>query len=290
MRLLVLGASGMLGHKLVQRLGERFDVVGSLRGPVSAYTEFSALDGRKLVGGVDVRSDDAIASVIEEHRADAVINAVGVIKQRREADDAVESIEINSLLPHRLARITGDRGVRLVHFSTDCVFSGSRGGYTEDDTPDARDLYGRSKLLGEVGGPGCLTVRSSIVGRELRGGLGLFEWFFSQAGGKARGFTNAIYTGLTTIAMSDLVGDLLADHPDLSGVWQVASEPIDKHRLLSMVNEVFSLGVQLTPDDSFRCDRSLDGGRFREQTGYVAPSWDEMIDTMRRDPTPYRSH
>ena len=171
---------------------------------------------------------------------------------------------MNALFPHQLARLCGRYDARLIHFSTDCVFSGTRGCYTENDPPDAQDLYGRSKLLGEVVGPGCLTIRSSIIGHELRAGMGLLEWFMAQRGNQVRGFANALYTGLTTPAMSDLVARAASEWPDLDGLWQVASEPISKYDLLGIVNRVYGLGITIERDAEFHCDRRLDGGRFRD--------------------------
>ena len=291
MRVLVLGATGMLGHKLVQRLDDdpdgRFEVTGTVRDAQSPAAQHPVLAGRRLIDGVDIRDAAALTHLLDREQPAAVINAVGVIKQRREAHDPVESIEINSLLPHRLAALGHERSIRVIHFSTDCVFSGKSGPYRPDDVPDAADLYGRSKLLGEIGGERSLTLRSSIVGRELRGGLGLFGWFFSQRGGHARGFQRAFYTGLTTLEMAGLVARVLTGHPDLSGVWQVASEAINKYDLLGLVNKAFELGVTLEPDSEFSCDRRLDGAAFTAETGYATPSWAEMVQAMREDPTPY---
>lgn len=175
-------------------------------------------------------------------------------------------------------------GVRLIHFSTDCVFSGHRGPYRESDAPDPKDLYGRSKLLGEVDRPGCLTIRTSIVGRELRRGTGLFDWFISQKGGQVHGYRHALYSGLTTGAMADVVQLVLESYRDLSGIWQVSGEAIDKFSLLELVNAVYQLGIRIEPDDTFQCDRRLDSSRFREMIGWAPPTWQSMIETMYADP------
>jgi dTDP-4-dehydrorhamnose reductase len=167
------------------------------------------------------------------------------------------------------------------------VFAGHNGPYGEASATDAEDLYGRSKLLGEVTGPQCLTIRSSIVGRELRGRTSLVEWFLSQHGGSATGFSGALYTGLTTNVMSDLIGQLITKHPDLTGVWHVASNAISKYELLTIINKHFDLGIALARDDKFMCDRRLDGRRFQSATGFVPPTWEAMVAEMRADPTPY---
>jgi dTDP-4-dehydrorhamnose reductase len=290
-RILVLGGSGMLGHKLVQRLAARgVWVAATIRSssiPDTPSARASLGGAAQILEGTDVLQDDMLERAIDRAAPDLVVNAVGVIKQLQAGKDPIPSIATNSLLPHRVAARCAKRGARMIHLSTDCVFSGRKGPYAEDSPPDAEDLYGRSKLLGEAAGKGCLTIRSSIVGRELRGRSSLIEWFLSQRRGRATGYARALYTGLTTGVMADLIGDLAINHPDLDGIWHVASEAISKYELLMVVNRHYGLGVDLTRDDSFEIDRRLDGRRFRAQTGFVAPSWDAMIAEMRADPTPY---
>ena len=218
-----------------------------------------------------------------------MINAVGVIKQRAEAQDAVASIRVNALLPHELAAACASAGARLIHLSTDCVFSGIKGGQRESDAPDPPDLYGRSKWLGEPDAPHVLTLRTSMVGRELETRFGLVEWFLAQRGGSATGYRRAIFSGLTTIALARLIGELIEKHADLAGLWHVAAEPISKYELLKLLNSAYGSPVTLTPDDGFLCDRSLDGSRFRARTGFTAPSWPDMIAALHADPTPYDS-
>jgi dTDP-4-dehydrorhamnose reductase len=208
---------------------------------------------------------------------------VGVIKQLPAAKAPIPSISINALFPHRLAQLCQACGARLVHVSTDCVFSGRKGRYTEDDPSDAEDLYGRTKFLGEVAGPGCLTLRTSIIGRELDRRTSLIEWFLSQRGRTVTGYARAIYTGLTTRALSELIGDILERHPDMSGLWHAASDPISKYDLLELVNRALSLGITLQRDESLVCDRSLDSTRLRKAIGYQPPSWPEMVRQLAGD-------
>jgi dTDP-4-dehydrorhamnose reductase len=280
-KILVLGATGMLGHRLLVDLGRRHDVTGAIRGPTERWSDHPVLRGHRLVSGRDAMEPDSVLPLLDRERPDAVINCVGIIKQLKEANDPIPSIAINALWPHRLAAACRERRIRLVHFSTDCVFSGERGPYAEEDFADARDLYGRTKFLGEISGPGCLTVRSSIIGHELRGGSGLLEWFLGRRGGSANGFSRALYTGLTTNQMAAVISRIIEAVPDLDGLWQVASEPIDKFTLLAKINAAYRLGIALDRDESFHCDRRLDGGRFAAATGIVAPDWDEMIAGMR---------
>ncbi len=284
MKILVLGATGMLGHKLMQSLSVGHRVWGTVRVPAEQAPAIPGIDPSQLVGEVQATSLPTISDVIKQINPDAVLNCIGIVKQIDAAKDAVTSITINALLPHQLAELCAHSGASLIHFSTDCVFSGRHGPYQEYDQPDAMDLYGRSKLLGEVERPGCLTIRTSIVGRELMRGTGLFEWFFSQQGKGVRGYRHALYTGLTTLAMADVVRLVLEFHPGLSGIWQVGGDPIDKCHLLELVNRVYNLGVQIEPDETFHCDRRLDSSRFRALTGWSPPSWEAMIEAMHADP------
>jgi dTDP-4-dehydrorhamnose reductase len=287
MRAIVLGAAGMLGHKLLQRLRADHEIAGTIRESAPDTNLLRILPGIKLYP--DVHADDlsSLERAIDDWGAQVVLNCIGVIKQTKAASDPITSTTINSLHPHRLAQLTAARGARLIHFSTDCVFSGRRGNYVEDDVPDPVDLYGRSKLLGEVAGPGALTLRTSIVGRELRGHLGLIDWFLSQRGCRIRGFVRALYSGLTTIAAADLVARLVRDHPEVEGLWHVSGDPISKFDLLQIVKRVYGIDVDIAPDEEFVCDRRLDSTRLRERTGWLPPSWEDMIADMHLDEATY---
>jgi dTDP-4-dehydrorhamnose reductase len=277
----------MLGHKLWQTFAPRFDTFVTFRRPPARYARLGLFDESRALGGVAAEDFDSVARAFDRARPEAVVNCVGVVKQDAAAKDPVASITVNALFPHLLARLSRERGARLVHLSTDCVFSGRAGGYAESDRADAEDLYGRTKLLGEVAGENCLTVRTSMIGRELEGAQGLLEWFLSQRGGRVRGFKRAVFSGFTTQALAGLLAEVLSEHPGLSGVWHAAADPINKFDLLSLVNEMYGLRVEIEPDESFTCDRSLDGSRFRAATGLGAPPWPEMIRRMRDDATPY---
>lgn len=287
MSVLVLGAGGMLGHQLVRRLGARGEAWGTVRSETSSGPAAAVLPADRTVTGVHAERLESVARALEVSGATAVINAIGIVKQADAAREAVPSIAVNALFPHQLAELCAARGVRLVHVSTDCVFSGARGGYGEDDLPDARDLYGRSKLLGEVDRPGALTLRTSIVGRELAGAQGLFEWFLGQRGQRVRGFSHAIFSGLTTIALADLIGRLLDEQPELHGLWHVSAAPIDKLTLLTLLRDAVGAEIEIEPDDRLVIDRSLDSSRFRAATGWEPPSWPAMLAALAADPTPY---
>ena len=288
-RILILGGGGMLGHKLVQTFSPDFETWATLRGRAGEYQRFGIFDPARTIEGVDAAKDDDLASAIGRVRPDAIVNCVGIIKQLAAAKDPIPSITINSLLPHRLQRLAVAAGARLVHFSTDCVFSGAKGMYTEADQSDALDLYGRTKFLGETSGPGAVTIRTSIIGRELQSASGLVEWFLANRGGRVRGYRRAIYTGFTTNVMARIVRSLLTAHTEVEGTIQVSSDPIDKYELLRLIDAAFGAGVDIEPDDSVPIDRSLDSTLFRQRTGFVPPSWNEMVDEMAHDPTPYDS-
>ncbi|QQS43153.1 MAG: SDR family oxidoreductase [Acidobacteriota bacterium] len=288
MRVLVLGAGGMLGHKLVQRLPNHgVETWAGVRGG-GDLSRFRFISERRVIGSVEAGEPESVRKAVRLAGPDVVVNAVGVIKQKEEAKHSALTIEINALFPHRLHEICRDAGARLVHISTDCVFSGSRGGYTEEDPTDAQDLYGRSKALGEVVSEGAVTVRTSIIGRELGTSHGLLEWFFSNAGGTVRGFTKAYFSGFTTGALTDIIAGQILPRRDLQGLYHVASERISKFDLLSRVNERLDLGITIEPDETLAIDRSLDGSKFARETGFRAPEWSEMIEGLAEDPSPYQ--
>jgi dTDP-4-dehydrorhamnose reductase len=287
MKVLILGGTGMLGHKLWQTCAPRFDTYATVRLSAQASDRAGIFDGSRLLGDVSVEKLASVAQAVDRVQPDVVINGIGIVKQHRAGGDPLTNIAINALFPHRLAQLCGAAGIRLIHVSTDCVFSGRKGHYVESDTPDADDLYGRSKLLGEVDRGNCLTLRASMIGRELRGAHGLLEWFLGQEGKTVRGFTRARFSGFTTAALASVIGDIIADHQTLRGVWHVAADPISKFDVLSLVRDTFGLDVEIEPDDTVVCDRSLAADRFRQATGFAPRPWPDMIDRMAKDPTPY---
>jgi dTDP-4-dehydrorhamnose reductase len=286
-RVLVLGGAGMLGHKIVQVCRERFDVWATFRGDFEHYVSLGLIARDRVVAGVDAMRFETVEQALREVRPDVVVNCIGVVKQLAEGHDPVISITINSLFPHRVAAICTEIGARMIHVSTDCVFSGRKGMYRETDSPDPEDLYGRSKLLGEVAGDHALTLRTSIIGREVRSTTGLVEWFLSNRGGSVNGFTEAIYSGLTTLALSSLIADLVVSHETLSGLYQVSSDPINKYDLLVLLDRACDANVMIRRSTELRIDRSLDSTRFRQATGWQPSTWSDMVTAMANDPTPY---
>lgn len=287
MRALVLGAAGMLGHRVWRELNSRLETFAAIRRPYRDYASLDWFDEPRVIDRVDATNATDLERAFRVARPDLVINAVGLVKQREDAADPVRAIAINALLPHQLVARARDVGARLIHLSTDCVFAGRKGNYSEDDVPDAVDLYGRSKLLGEVDRDRCLTIRTSMVGREIGLARGLLEWFLSHRGESVRGFSRARFSGLTTLELSRVIADIATRHQELQGVWHVAGEQISKLDLLSMVNDAFHLGTSIEADDSLLCDRTLDASRFMNATGYRPPSWAAMVAELAADPTPY---
>jgi dTDP-4-dehydrorhamnose reductase len=286
-RILVLGATGMLGHKLYQVLASDHEVWACARRRFVDVEALGLFESQRFLGGARVEEDSDLATALERSRADVVINCVGVVKQVAAAQDPIAEIEINALLPHRLHRICRDLGVRLLHFSTDCVYSGAKGHYSEEDPADAEDLYGRTKLLGELDGPQALTIRTSIIGREIFSGHGLVEWFLSQPGPSVRGFVRAVFSGLPTLALAEAVRDILLPRSDLVGVWHLSSDPITKHDLLRLLAEAFERDLELIPVNEPVIDRSLNSSRLRSITPFMTPPWPMLVRALASDPSPY---
>lgn len=291
-RVVVIGAGGMLGHKMFQRLRDSFpDTFATMRESPDRppFDRIDLLHGSNVFGGIDVLDFESLSSVLRRICPSDLVNCVGIIKQRHEAADPILSISINSLLPHRLAALAATWGGRLIHFSTDCVFSGDRGGYTERDESDARDLYGRSKFLGEAAGENALTLRTSIIGRELVQHRSLLDWFLAQRGRRISGFRRVIYSGVTTNHLSDLVAEIVGNFPSLHGLYQVVSQPISKYDLLCMLRDAYRIDVALDPDDAECSDRSMSGEKLKRATGYEAPPWSKLVEQLASDSTPYES-
>ena len=280
MRLLILGGSGMLGHQLWRGLHAQHDTWVTLRRPVADFAVHNLFDEAKAIQLDDITDDIALERALGQAKPEAVINCVGLIKQRDEASDEALTLRVNAEFPHRLAKRCGEAGARLIHFSTDCIFAGTKGNYTESDPSDAADLYGQSKHQGEVADAHSVTLRTSVIGHELATNLALLDWFLSQRGQAISGFTKAIYSGFTTLEMARIVDRILTQHTDLSGVWHVASEPISKFGLLELCREKLGWEGVIEPNDEFVCDRSLNADRFNQATGYTPPSWEAMISEL----------
>ncbi|TWC34984.1 dTDP-4-dehydrorhamnose reductase [Pseudomonas sp. SJZ079] len=281
MRVLILGVTGMLGSAVLRALSpdSDFEVWGTLRS-ASALRHFPEQDRARLLCGVDALDQDALVGVFERIRPDVVINCVGLIKQLADAKDPLSALPINAMLPHRLAKLCGLAGARLIHVSTDCVFSGRKGGYVEADLSDAEDLYGKSKFIGELHEvEHAITLRTSIIGHELGSNYALVDWFLSQTG-PVKGYAKATFSGLPTVELARVMKDYVIPAPGLHGLYHVSVDPIDKLSLLQLVAEVYGKKIEIIPDEHVCIDRSLDSSRFRQATGYMPPTWFELVKMM----------
>lgn len=280
MKILVLGVSGMLGNAMFRTLSEgtEIEVFGTARSS-SVQRKFAPEVARKIISGVDVENQDSLARVFSEVKPQAVVNCIGLIKQLADANDPLQALPINAMLPHRLARLCELCGARLIHVSTDCVFAGTKGNYLESDPADATDLYGRSKHLGEVTYPHTITLRTSIIGRELSSSNALLGWFLAQEG-QVKGYTKAIFSGLPTVELARVVREVVLPKSELSGLYHVASAPIAKYDLLKLIADIYGKKIEIITDDALVIDRSLNAERFRAATGYVAPPWEELVKRM----------
>ena len=283
-KVLILGGSGMLGHTLFRYLSEdsSLEVFATVRSSKELSGWMPTDRMKKVCRDVDIHQTDRIMKVFAEMKPDLVVNCIGIIKQVPEAQDPLATITTNALLPHRIALLCGATGARMIHVSTDCVFDGEKGGYAESDFPNATDLYGRTKLLGEIDYPHCVTLRTSIIGHELKGNYGLVEWFLSQEK-KVRGFREAIYSGFPTVELARIIRDYVIPNSEMMGLYHVSSDPISKYELLKLINVQYDKNVVIEPEDSFRLDRSLDSSRFRSLTGYNPPTWTDLVREMHLD-------
>lgn len=281
MKILILGVTGMLGNAMFRtflKSNLHHQVFGTARSE-SALRLFEQEISQHIITGVDVENHDLLIQTFAKVQPQIVINCVGLVKQLAQANNPLLAVPLNTLLPHKIADICSLIGARLIHISTDCVFSGAKGNYLESDLPDAKDLYGRSKLLGEVDYPHAITLRTSIIGHELSDNKSLIGWFLCQEH-QVKGFTRAIFSGIPTVELARVVQDFVLPNPHLHGIYHVAAKPIDKYSLLKLVAQVYGKNIEIQPDDSFVIDRSLNAQKFYEMTGYIAPEWPDLIKQM----------
>ncbi len=280
MKILILGGSGMLGHRLWMNLNKEHETWITVRGNGSELPDIPEFPRERIRPTVDALNFDQVIRALASIQPDLVINCIGLIKQQGHiARDPLISISVNSALPHRISMICRTAKIRMIHISTDCVFSGNKGSYLETDQSDAEDLYGRTKFLGEVAYPHTVTLRTSIIGRELKTHLGLIEWFLMQKG-SINGYKKAIFSGFTTDELSRIIMNHVIPNTELSGLYHVSSEPISKYDLLQLAKVSFKKDIEINPDTEFFCDRSLNSTRFRQAAGYTPPNWASMIDEM----------
>ncbi len=280
-KILVLGASGMIGHVIFNELIKypHYDVYGTVRSLNGLHNKYPEENLSRIRQHVDAENFDTIMRALASIQPDIVINCIGLIKQLPIAKDPLTIINLNAQLPHRISMVCRTAKARMIHLSTDCVFEGKKGNYTEEDIPDASDVYGRTKYLGEVLYPHCITVRTSTIGHELKGNFGLLEWFLSQKE-KTKGFTKAIFTGFPTVELAHILRDYIISNEKLTGLYHVATKPISKYDLLKLIAKKYSFDIDIETEERIAIDRSLSTEKFIAETGYLLQSWEYLIEKM----------
>jgi dTDP-4-dehydrorhamnose reductase len=291
LRVLILGASGMIGHRMWATLGERHEAIGVLRrtelGPLASIP---GIDLKNAILGIEIQNISKLTKIIEETKPDIVLNCIGIVKQLKDSSDHLKSITLNALFPHQLAKVCADNNARMIQFSSDCVFDGKKGYYKESDLPNDQDLYGRTKAMGEVDYlKNVLTMRTSSIGREVFPHGGLIEWFIGNSGKSITGYKKAIYSGFPSKRLGNIIADYIIPNSTLSGIVHVAGTPIDKFSLLNMIKDHFQLKIEILANDQVSIERSLNYEHFSKITGFVAPSWKEMMKDLEVDFEIYES-
>ena len=278
MKVMIFGAGGMLGNTLIKTISrdKNYKVYGTLRKDINYLDQNNSI---KIFKNITCERKNEWREILIKIKPDIVINCIGVVKQLKESNDPQLSIFINSLFPHQLHNVCKEINSKLIHISTDCVFSGKKGLYSEDDNPDAADLYGRSKLLGEVNSENSLTIRTSLIGHSINSNHGLIDWFLNQ-NSKIKGYRKAIFSGLTTLELSKVIYKYLLINNSLNGIIHISSLPISKFDLLNLVSRIYKKSIFISPDDNLIIDRSLNSRKFIKQTGYIPSSWEKMIEEM----------
>tara|TARA_A100001234_G_scaffold42494_1_gene34797 strand:- start:833 stop:1681 length:849 start_codon:yes stop_codon:yes gene_type:complete len=277
-KILVIGITGMLGNTLLRSLSKnkKFSVLGSSRrDKLKTHQKVNYIHLKNL----NVENEEFFKTV-KAHQPDVIINCIGVIKQLKDADEPLKVLPINSIFPHKLHYFCNQEDIRLIHISTDCVFSGKKGNYLETDISDAQDLYGKSKHIGELHGRNSLTIRTSIIGHEIDSKESLLEWFLSQED-KIKGYTNAFFSGLTTLELSNVIENIILHHKDLSGLYHVSSKPISKYDLLNLIKKVYQKKIKIVPSDQVKVNRSLNSEKFLKATNIEVSDWESMIESMK---------
>jgi len=286
LKILVLGASGLIGHKLFQTIKDAgHKTFGTLHGKKSAFPNIDFLQTDSIIESVEVLEFDKLHGILHAIQPDVVLNCIGITKRKKEVNNPFQAISVNSLFPHKLANLAKEMNFRVIHFSTDCVFNGELGNYNEESDTTGEDAYGKTKALGEIRYPHTLTIRSSFIGRELAGKTELLEWLISENGNTIKGFTQAWYSGVSTIFMAKTVLDIIENYPDISDLYQLATpEPISKYDLLCLACDAFKLDIEIIPDSSFEIKPTLDGAKLKNAMNLSIPSWQDMMNELAADP------
>lgn len=281
MRILIFGAGGMIGHRMFKTLKKQgHEVFGTLKKDLKEYDQFNIFKKSEIVTHLDVLDSKYVIESLNQIQPDVVLNCVGITLRKPEITDEAYCTKVNAEFPHLLDRWCTENKKYLIHFSTDCVFSGKDGPYTEDSVKSATDIYGRTKAAGEVSSAYSLTLRGSMIGLELFGKTELLEWALSQKGQTIKGYSQAIYSGITTNLMGDLVSKIIAKPPFLTGLYQVSSDPISKYDLLVLINKVFNLNMTILKEEAHATSKVLISKKIQNQIGFICPGWNEMLDQI----------
>lgn len=286
MKVLIIGGAGMLGHQCFIKLKKHFgteNVGCTIRKSKDHYSRFGIFSGDNIFERIDVADFGKLEKVLDGFAPEVIVNCIGLTLRKPALGDFENALEINSMLPHRLAIWGNSHNCRVIHFSTDCVFDGISGGYSEIDPPSAKDVYGKTKFLGELHYKNSITLRLSIVGRELEGKTELIEWFLSQKGKQISGFSEVLYSGLTTNRVADEVIRLIEEFPEISGLYQVSSEPISKYDLLKLVNEIYHVDITINKNPNYKSNKVLRCDTYTQLTGFTPPQWPDLIQQMKNE-------
>ena len=280
MKILILGGNGMLGHQLCMTLS-RHNVSATVRRGTDKTLKLSQIFGTHFIQTNDITDSDQLERLMDDVNPDVVINGCGVVKQHGNRLSDTEYHMLNSIFPWRLATRCIERSIRLVHISSDCVFDGLIGNYSETITKNSKDIYGMSKSLGEVTGIGILTLRTSIIGFEISSSThGLLEWFVDERTEMVEGYTRAFFSGLTTESLAEEI-DFILTSTRLSGLYNVGGERISKFDLLNLIGKSLGTNKQIVPSCHIEIDRSLDSKRYWHQTGRSMPDWNDMTSKLK---------
>jgi len=284
MRILILGADGMIGHKIAQSL-EDFELILASRKSISSKS-IGVINGKMVLHNLIT---DSLDLLLDSTTPDIIINCAGITTRRGVEDNIVNTGLVNSDLPHKLDSWANLNSKKLIHFSTDCVFSGNKGNYLDNDFADAEDIYGKSKALGEVNSPNTLTIRCSMIGRELYNFTELFEWLIKNKNKKIEGYSKVLYSGITTVRMGKILNQILKKNLNLSGIYNISSTPISKFDLLVKLSNAFNLNVEVKQNINNKSNKVLISEKFTEITGIYPPNWDDLIPEFKEDCEKYKS-
>ena len=285
MKILILGGNGMIGHKMYQTISKiHKDTWVTLRKSLTSYSYSEIYNPEKVIDNIDLINFQTISNQLNKINPDIVVNACGITIRRGIETLKSNSIILNSALPHFLNEWVTSNNKRLIHFSTDCVFTGAKGDYIDNDNKDASDLYGSTKSMGEViDSKFAITLRGSMIGSELENKTELFEWFLKQKNKKIKGFNKVIYSGITTTKMAEIVLKLIDQFPNLSGVYNISSKPISKFELLKLWNNLFDINANIEIDNSYTSNKNLISDNFYRTISMEQPDWVELSSQLNID-------